>query len=212
MASTVLFMVMYLLASLFLLISSILATIATVQAGSSLLYTTNSKIKSAQQWLLVSTIISWVALVLLAIILVITIFAGGLPTVEISEKFKSKSTLSKREANDISQAKNQLLSNSTTKKIVAIFIIVSILLILLSFIFNIIALANLSQPRKDANANKAYTKSIVNLVLGVLQLGFLMIAVFGYSSILASSRHQLKLASAKIPDTIPDTDDENDLQ
>lgn len=196
MAPTVLFMVMYLLGMLFLLVSSILSSISTVQAHSSLLYPTDPKVRSAYGYLLVSTILDWVALVLLGSTIAVAIFGGGLPSVEISEKLKTKRKLTLTESANVYGAEKQLLVDTKTKKVVSILIIVAILLVLLSVIFNLIALTKLAQiTRKDSNASRAYIKSYINLVLGIFQLVFLMISVLGYAGILSSHRHQVKLAS-----------------
>lgn len=194
MALPVLFVVMTLLAILFLLISSILSSIAITQLQPPDSY------RNAHTYLIVSTVMNWTAFALISVTLGLAMFAGGLTSPEISNDFLERETISDEEIEEICGAKEELKSNELVKKIVAYFIVGSILLVLLSFIFNMIALTNLAKTKRGSPAEKAYLKTILNLVSGLLQLTFLMIAIWGYSTILGFHRRQMRIASKHVPD------------
>src|SRR3972149_8863574 len=95
MASTIHFIIMAVIACLLLLTASITATLGAADAFSSSLYNTQSRVRSAHQFLTIAAALGWSSLVILVVILIVAAVAGGFSTTEVSEAFLSKTTITK---------------------------------------------------------------------------------------------------------------------
>ena len=197
MASTILFVVMAIFACLILLVASITASIGAADAFSSSTYNTNSRTRSAHQYLTIAAALGWSALVTLVVILIVAAVAGGFSTTEVSQALLTKSNPTKADLMAAYKGEKELSSGHTTQIVVLIILII---VAIITFIVGILAVLAAIQlggvTPKDPKSSNAYTMAIVTAVAGVGGIAILIIAVVSYMGIRKAREAQLKETEA----------------
>ena len=184
MASTLLFIVMVIMAAILLFTSSLTSTIGAVDSFASSYYNSDIKLRSAHQYLTISAALGWSSLALLIVILIVAAAAGGFSTVKVSDQMLLKPNPTPEEISAVSNAEKELSSGKTTR---TILIIILILIALITFLIGILSaigavyLGELDQ--QDSNSRSAYTQSIISSISGVGGIGIMFVAIFVYISI-----------------------------
>lgn len=197
MASTILFVVMAILAGVLLLIASITASIGAADAFNSSTYNTNSKTRSAHQYLTIAAALGWSALVTLIIILIVAAVAGGFSTTEVSQALLTKSNPTKADLIAAYKGEKELSGGHTTQIIVLIILII---IAIITFIVGILAILAAIQlggvSPKDSKSSSAYTMAIITAVAGVGGIAIMIVAVVSYIGIRKAREQQLKETEA----------------
>ncbi|CAH6419973.1 Hypothetical protein HVR_LOCUS1029 [uncultured virus] len=197
MASTVLFVVMAIIACLLLLTASIAASIGAADAFGSSYYNVDGRIRSAHQYLTIAAALGWSALVVLIVILIVAAVAGGFTTVEVSQALLTKSTPTKEDLIAAYRGEKELSSGQTTQVIVLVVLIIVALITLVVGILAILAAVQIAGMRaKDPKASSAYTAAIVAAVAGVGGISIMIVAIVAYIAIRAAREKQLKETEA----------------
>jgi len=197
MASTILFVVMAILACLLLLAASIAATIGAIDAFSSGTYNANPRTRSAHQYLTIAAALGWSALVTLVIILIVAAVAGGFSTTEVSEALLTKTNPTKADLLAAYKGEKELSGGHTTQIIVLIILII---VAIVTFIVGILAILAAIQlggvAPKDPKSSSAYTASIIAAIAGVGGIAIMIVAIISYFGIRAAREKQLKETEA----------------
>lgn len=202
MASTVLFVIMAIIACLLLLTASIAASLGASDAFGSSYYNTDSRIRSAHQYLTIAAALGWSALVVLIVILIVAAVAGGFTTTEVSEALLTSTSPSKADLIAAYRGEKELESGHTTQIIVIVVLIIVAIVTLIVGILAILAAVDISGMKlKDDKANRAYTAAIVAAVAGVGGIGIMIVAVFAYIGIRSAREKHLKETQAFIDKT-----------
>ena len=196
MASTILFVVMTILACLLLLAASIAATIGAIDAFGSNTYN-NPKTRSAHQYLTIAAALGWSSLITLIVILIVAAVAGGFSTTEVSQSLLTKTNPTKADLLAAYKGEKELSSGHTTQIII---IIVLIIVAIITFIVGVLAILAAIQiagvTSRDPKANNAYTAAIIAAIAGVGGIGIMIIAIISYFGIRAAREKQLKETEA----------------
>lgn len=193
MASTLLFMIMAIIAIIILLIASITATIGAGDAFGSPNYNTDSRIRSAHQSLTIAAVLGWSIFVILIVILIVAAVSGGFTRAEVASSLLTKTNPTKADLLAAYTGEKELESGHTAQIIiiVVLFIIVGITLIV--GILAITAAAQLGGVKnQDAKTRSAYTMSIVAAVSSVGGIGITIVALISYFAIRSAHAKQLK--------------------
>jgi hypothetical protein len=192
MASTVLFVVMAVIAGILLLTASLGATIGAADSFASPLYNTDPSVRAAHQYLTIAAALGWSALVTLIIILIVAAAAGGFSTIEVADETLLKPVPSTQDVAAVAEAEKELSAGRTTQIVV---LVVLIILAIVTFIVGVLAaigavdLGGLSQ--QDVNTQSAYTAAIVAAVAGIGGIAIMFIAVFTYVGIRSAREEEL---------------------
>lgn len=197
MASTILFVVMAIIAGLLLLIASIAASVGAGDASASGTYNASSKTRSAQKYLIIAAALGWSALVTLIVILVVAAVAGGFSTAEVSEALLTKTNPTKGDLMAAYKGEKALSAGHTTQIIVLIILIMVAIVTFVVGILAIIAAVQLAGvPQKDPKASSAYIAAIIAAISGVGGIAIMIVAVITYVGIRKAREKQLKETEA----------------
>lgn len=192
MASTVLFVVMAVIAGILLFLASVFSSIGAADTFNSALYNTDAAVRSAHQDLVIATALGWSALVTLIVILIAAAAAGGFSNVEVADETLLKPVPSTQDVAAVAEAEKELTAGRTTQIIV---IVVLIILTIVTFIVGVLSavaavdLGGLSQ--QDSNTQSAYTAAIVAAVAGIGGIGIMIVAVVTYFGIRSAREEEL---------------------
>lgn len=193
MASTILFIVMAVIACLLLLVASIAATVGAADAFGSGTYNTNSKTIAAHQYLTIAAAMGWSALVTLIIILIVAAVAGGFSTSEVSEALLTKNNPTKADLLAAYKGEKELSAGHTTQIIVLIILIVVAVVTLIVGILAVLGAIQLGGVSpKDSKSSAAYTASIISAIAGVGGIAIMIVAIISYFGIRSAREKQLK--------------------
>jgi len=193
MASTILFVVMIIIAALLLFVASLTATLGASESFSSSFYNTDPNIRSAHQYLTIAAALGWSALVVLIVILIVAAIAGEFTSAEISEALLTKESPSKADLLAAYRGEKELSAGNTTQIIVFAILIIIALVTLVVGILAIVAVVLIgAMKQKDNHASSAYTNSIIAASTGVGDILIMIIAIITYSAIRAARAKQLK--------------------
>ena len=197
MASTILFVVMAILACILLLIASITASIGAADAFNSSTYNTNSRTRSAHQYLTIAAALGWSSLVTLIVILIVAAVAGGFSTTEVSQALLTKSNPTKADLIAAYKGEKELAGGHTTQLIVLVILIIVAIVTLVVGVLAVLAAVQLGGVSpKDAKSSSAYTMSIITAVAGVGGIAIMIVAVISYIGIRKARQVQLKETEA----------------
>lgn len=197
MASTAIFVIMVVIACLLLLTASITASVAASDAFSSSYYATDSRIRSAHQYLTIAAALGWSALVVLIVILMVAAFAGGFTTVEVSDLLLQETNPSKGDLLAAYRGEKELSAGYTSQIIVLIVLIIVALITFIVGVLSVVAAIQIgNMPGRDPKADSAYTESIIAAVSGVGGIGIMLIAIIAYIGIRRARDKQLKRTEA----------------
>lgn len=193
MASTVLFVIMAIIAGVLLLLASLTSTIGAIDAFGSQYYNTDSKIRAGHQYLTIAAALGWSALVVLIVIMIVAAVAGGFSKVEVSDALLNSTTPSKSDLIAAYKGEKELSSGHTTQIIVLIVLILVALVSLVVGILAVLAAINLGGvTTKDSKSSSAYTQAIIAAVAGVGGIGIMVVAIISYVSIRSARKKQLE--------------------
>lgn len=183
MASNALFIIMTIIAAILLLVSGISAAIAASDAFSSSFYS-NSKIRSAHQYLTISAALGISAVATLILILVVAAISGQFTSTEFSQAFFSKTSPTKEDIIAAYKAEKSLSAEHTTQIIVlVVLIIVAIIALVVGILSAIGAIQLGSSSQQDNKSRSAYTAAIVSAITGIGGIIMMIIAVVVYFTI-----------------------------
>lgn len=200
MASTILFVVMVVLAAILLMVASVTASIGAADAFSST--TNDTKIRSAHQFLTIAAALGWSSLLVLIVILIVGVVAGGFSTKEVSTALLTKTNPTKEDLMAAYKGEKDLEKGHMTQ---IILLIVMIIIAIIAFVVGILAVIACVQiagvPNRDSKANNAYTMSIITSIAGVGGVGLLIVAIISYFAIRKVRAKQLKDTEAFVKST-----------
>lgn len=195
MASTIIFVVMTIIAGLLLLIASITSTMAAANIMKSNSYASNQKAKNAYQYLVIAAVLGWSSLVTLIVILIVAVIAGGFTTTQLSTEFINNPNPNKVDLVEGFKVKKSLESGGTTQIII---IIIFIALAILTLIIGILSVMSAVQiggiPNRDSFASSAYTETIITAIATIAGIAMLIIAIIAFFGIRAAKQQQYKEA------------------
>ena len=184
MASTVLFLIMTVLAVILLLVSSIASILGAINLFASSDYNNNSNIRSAHQYLTISASLGISSVVTLILVLIIAALTGGFSYPEISEATLQKSSVSQKDLVAAYKGEKELSSGQTMQIIVLVILIIVAIIALITGILAAMAAVQISNsPNRDAKVSSAYTESIIAAVAGIGGIGVMIVAVISYFGI-----------------------------
>lgn len=197
MASTILFVVMAILACILLLIASITASIGAADAFSSGTYDNSSGTRSGHQYLTIAAALGWSALVTLIVILIIAAVAGGFSTTEVSQALLTKTNPTKADLLAAYKGEKELSGGHVTQLIVLVILIIVAIITFIIGVLAVVAAVQLGgvNPR-DPKASNAYTMAIITAVAGVGGIAIMIIAVVAYIGVRRAREVQLKETEA----------------
>lgn len=179
--ASVLFIILIVVVSLLLIVMSIAATIGAVAAGNSTLFSVDSRVRSAYQYLVISAAMGWGAFVMLLITVIVITVAGGLTTDLISVCLLSKKSPNINDLTEVYRAEKELEYGRTTYMIALIvFIIVAVIavIVLIFTLYTSFQLGGVNNP--DSNASLAFTMSITTALAAFSAIIFMVILIFLY--------------------------------
>lgn len=192
MTSTVLFVVMVIFAAILLLVASLTATFGAEDIFSSSLYNTDSRARSAHQYLTIAAALGWSALVVLVVILIVGAVAGGFTTVEVSDALLMKVNPTRNDLVAAYRGEKELSAGQTTQIIVLVILVIVAIVTLIVGILGAAAAIQISgMKQQDGSSNAAYTQSIITAAAGIGGIGILIVAIIAYVSIREAREKQL---------------------
>src|ERR1700677_3620235 len=84
MSSTILFVIMVIIAAILLIVFSITASIAVGDISTSIYYNVDPRANSAYQYLIIAAALGWTTLVIMVVTLIVAIFTGGFTLIDVS--------------------------------------------------------------------------------------------------------------------------------
>lgn len=211
MVSTVLFLVMAIIAIMLLIIASVTASIAAADAFESSLYNKEPKIRAAHQYAAIAAVLGWSSVAVLVVVFTVAAFTGGFTTAEVSEALLAKDNFGKMDIIALYNEDKELSAGQITRIVVLIvLIIVAVVTFIIGILAAIAATYLGSSPEKDDKASSAYTYAVASAVAGIAGIIFMGIAVFTYA-VLRNTRsaklreikdREIKLQAAVINGTV----------
>lgn len=193
MASTILFVIMSIIAGLLLLIVSLTASIGAANISKSTFYNADQRVRSAHQYLIITAALGWSSLAVLVIILIVAAIAGGFTRVEVSEALLTKSSPDKSDLLQAYRGQKELSSGHTTQIVVLVVLIALTIITFALAVLTVLAAIQIGgMRRRDSRANTAYTLAIIAAVAGVGSIAIMIIAVIAYMSVRSAREKQLK--------------------
>lgn len=164
MGSNVLFNIMVIFAMILIFVASITCTFGAEDAFSSPLYNTNSKLRSAYQYLYIAGALGWSSLILTIIIIIIAYVL-------------SSNSLTNPTPKDISV-------RQTTHIIILIVLIIIAIVTLIIGILASAAVVQISEiSQKDDQSQAAYTQAIIAAVSSISAMILIFVAIVAYAGI-----------------------------
>lgn len=192
MASTVLFVIMAILATVLLFAASLTATIGATDAFASSFYNSDARVRSAHQYLTIAAALGWSSVVVLVVILIVAAVAGGFSTVEISDALLTKDNPTKADLIAAYRGEKELSAGHTTQIIVLIILIIIAIIAFIVGILAAVAAVQLGEMRQqDDKSRSAYTNAIIAALAGIGGIGIMIIAVIAYIGIRSARAKQL---------------------
>jgi len=204
MASTLLFIIMTVIAAILLLTCSITSTIGASDAISSNQYGIDPRMNNAHQYLTISAALDWSSLVVLIVIISVAASQGALK-IEFSKDFLNQKVFSKEDLAAAYKGERELSSENTLQiTLIVIFVLLSIV-IFTSGILSASAATQLSGVKTpDSAAISSYHYAITTAILGILSFSLLVIAIVSYFYF----RKSRKDDAAKVNEIIKKTEEE----
>lgn len=192
MASTVLFVIMAILATILLFVASLTATIGAIDAFGSTYYNSDGRVRSAHQYLTIAAALGWSSVVVLVVILIVAAVAGGFSSVEVSDALLTKDSPTKADLIAAYRGEKELSAGHTTQIIVLIVLIIIAIIAFIVGILAAIAAVQLGEMKQqDTKSRSAYTNAIIAAIAGIAGIGIMIVAVIAYIGIRSSRAKQL---------------------
>jgi hypothetical protein len=191
--ASVLFIILIVIVLLLLLVMSIAATVGAVAAGNSTLFSVDSRVRSAYQYLVISAAMGWGAFVMLLITIIVVAVAEGFATDLISACLLSKKYPNINDLTEAYRAEKELEYGRTTYMITLIVLIIVTIIALIVLIFTIYTAFQLGGVNNsDSNASLAFTMSITTALAAFVTLIFMIVLIFAYIGLNAAREIQLE--------------------
>lgn len=193
MASTVLFVIMAVIACILLIVSSLAATYGASEAFGSSLYNKYSQVRSAHQYLTIAAVLGWSSFAVLVVVLIVGAIASGFTLTEIGDRLLTNQSPTKADLLAVYKAEKELSAGSTTQIIILVILIIISLITLVVGILSIVAAIDLGGlPEQDSKSQTAYTASVVAAVAGFGGIAIMIVATIAYIAIKNARENTLK--------------------
>jgi amino acid transporter len=193
MVSTIIFTVMVLLALIALIIASVTISIAASEAYGSSAFNSETRVRNAHRYLTIGAVLGWTALVVLATILIVAVFAGGFSTTEVSEALLNSANYSRADYQKLLNAEKDLKSGLRTSIIVFVVLIIVAIITLIVGILAAVGAGQLENVReRDGKARSAYNYAVAAAVAGIASIGLMVVAVITYASVRGARAKELQ--------------------
>ena len=193
MASTTLFVAMVIFAAILLFTVSLTCSVGASDILSSTFYNTDNKARSAHQYLVIAAALGWASLIVLIIIMIIAVFAGGFSTVEVSQTLLTAPNPTRNDLLAVYQADKEISAGYTTQLMLLIVLIMITIVTFVTAILAILAAVDIINMRqRDNKANSARTAAIIGSISGVASFIFMVITVIAYVGIRSGYIQQVR--------------------
>lgn len=191
MASTILFVVMTVIAVILLLLVGIFATIGASRAINSGQYNASDAVRSAHQYLTIAAVIGWAGFAVLIVILIVSAVAGGFSRAEVKDALLYKGRPTEADLLTAYSGQKNLESGQTVQTIVIIVLFLIVAATLGAGILSVIAAIQLAGATQDGDIQFAYVMAIAASVAGVGGTAILIIAILTYFGVKSARDKQV---------------------
>lgn len=180
--SSVLFVIMSIVAAVLLLTASITATSGAVDSINSVFYNSDQNIRSAHQYLAIAAVLGWLGLIILLITFIVAAFTGGFATDTISDEMLLTDNPTIDDIATINKTYTELIGGRTAEFVVFVILITISLSTFIMGILSAVGAANLGEAsQQDGNSHSAYNSAIISAITGLLAGGALIVVSLAYS-------------------------------
>lgn len=180
--SSVLFVIMSIVAAVLLLTASITATSGAVDSINSVFYNSDPNIRSAHQYLAVAAVLGWLGLIILLITFIVAAVTGGFATVTISSEMLLTVNPTVDDITAVDTAYKEIVKGRTAEFVVFVILITVTLSTFIMGILSAVGAANLGEAsQQDSNSHSAYNSAIISAITGLLAGGALIFVSLAYS-------------------------------
>ena len=193
MASTILFVVMAVIAIILLLVAAIFATIGAGRAFASPNYNTDARIRMAHQMLTVAAILGWSSFAVLIVVMIVGAISGGFTTAEVSDLLLYKQSPTRQDLLIAYTGEKELTSGQVAQIIVLVVLFIVAAIVIILGILTIIAATQLAGVKQqDDDTRGAYTMAIAASVAAVGGVGIMAVAIIAYFAIRSAREKQVQ--------------------